>query len=67
MSKHILLENATRYIAPVTIPMPENCFFNSRRGYWINSDGIAMMHSNDPQKPQTKKMDIETGEDAKGE
>ena len=37
-------------------------------GFWIDkSTGTAMMMSNHPEKVVTKKCDIETGEDQKGE
>jgi len=68
MTEHILLENANRYVAPALTPLPDNHLYDKKRGYWIhNSTGEAMMLSDDPQKPQSKKCDIETGEDQKGE
>ena len=68
MKQHILLEKAHCYLAPAEIPMPINCTFAEKSGYWINNaTGEIMMLSNDPHRPQTKKMDRETGEDQKGE
>ena len=68
MNKHILIEKANRYSKPSETPMPENHTFEKQRGYWTsNKTGAAMMSSNDPRKPQSKKADVETGEDQKGE
>ncbi len=54
-------------------PLPEKlsgCSFDTKAGFWrFESDGSCMMRSNDPSRPVcgTKKKDIETGEDEKGE
>ena len=68
MKKHILLEKAFRYPVPIVEPIPQNCTFQEKQGYWTtNSTGEIMMLSNDPGLPVTKKCDRETGEDQKGE
>ena len=68
MKQHILLELANCYSEPQQIIVPENCVFSHKSGYWKNiSTGEIMMLSDNPCKPQTKKEDIETGEDQKGE
>jgi hypothetical protein len=68
MKQHILLEKAYCYPEPREAPIPDNCTFIQKSGYWRNdSTGEIMMLSNDPCRPQTKKEDIETGEDQKGE
>lgn len=68
MKSHVLLENAYRYPNPKVDPIPENCTYNKVRGYWIkNGTAEAMMLSDDSNCSQTKKCDIETGEDQKGE
>lgn len=68
MKQHILLEKAYRYPDPKKIPMPENCTFVQHSGYWRNNiTGEIMMLSDTPRRPQSKKQDIETGEDQKGE
>lgn len=68
MKQHILLESAYFYPEPVEVPSPQGCTFAEKSGYWINNNtGEAMMLSNDPRRPQSKKCDRETGEDQKGE
>ena len=68
MKAHLLLEKAFRYSEPPIEPVPENCTYQMKRGYWTdNATGKAMMLGNNPSRPQTKKADIETGEDQKGE
>lgn len=68
MKQHILLEKAHCYPAPSVIPVPENYTFAEQSGYWRNNfTGEIMMLSSDPQRPQSKKCDRETGEDQKGE
>ena len=68
MKKHILLENAYRYPEPQGTLAPDNCTFSGTSGYWVeDSSGQAMMLSDNPKRPETKKADRETGEDQKGE
>lgn len=68
MREHILLEKAYRYQDPIKAMTPSDCVYQEQTGYWIKiSTGEALMLSNDPRKPASKKWDIETGEDQKGE
>ncbi|PYG84275.1 hypothetical protein LY28_03695 [Ruminiclostridium sufflavum DSM 19573] len=68
MGKHILLEKAKCYEINMSLPTPDNCIFFSSIGYWVNSiTGKPMMQGDNPRKLQSKKHDIETGEDQKGE
>ena len=68
MKQHILIEKANYYPEPRQDSEPDNCTFIHKSGYWWNnSTGEIMMLSNNPCKPQTKKEDIETCEDQKGE
>ncbi len=68
MKEHILVEKAFRYSEPTVEPVPINCTYQMKKGYWINnSTGEVMMLSSDQQRPQSKKCDRETGEDQKGE
>lgn len=68
MKQHIILEKAYRYPEPEVVPMPIDCTFVDKKGYWTsNATGEIMMLSNNPNRPQSKKADIETGEDQKGE
>ena len=68
MKEHILLDKAYCYPEPTRTPFPQNCTYIEKSGYWKNDvTNEIMMLSNDPRRPQTKKQDIETGEDQKGE
>ncbi len=68
MKQHILLDQAISYEFPNAIKPPKNCYYDRILGFWIDkSTGTAMMMSNHPEKVVTKKCDIETGEDQKGE
>jgi hypothetical protein len=68
MKRHILIEKAYCYPDPRESRVPNNCTFIQKSGYWRNnSTGEIMMLSNDSCFPQTKKEDVETGEDQKGE
>ncbi len=68
MKEHILLKKAYRYPEPITSLAPEGCTFSEQSGYWVNATtDEVMMLSKDPRRPQSKKQDIETGEDQKGE
>lgn len=65
---HVLLEHAYKYGVPICGSTPDGCSFNQNKGYWVsNSTGQALMESDDPKPTTTKKWDIETGEDQKGE
>jgi len=67
--KHILLKYATTYDIPRNISLaPENCHYDRKIGAWVVSEsGVLLVNSPDKPKPVTKKADIETGEDQKGE
>jgi hypothetical protein len=68
MKKHILLDRAISYKFPETVASPKDCIYDPVVGYWVNKKtGIAMMLSDSPEKMETKKCDVETGEDQKGE
>lgn len=68
MKDHILLEKAQKYDIPEQNLPPHGCSYRAKDGYWVeNSSNIAMMKSDNPQKLTSKKCDIETGEDQKGE
>ena len=68
MKDHILLEKAKKYDIPEQNLTPNGCSYNAKVGFWVdNSSNMAMMKTDKPQKPASKKWDIETGEDQKGE
>lgn len=65
---HILLEKAHKYLDSKTTPIPENCTFDRLKGIWIeNESGVPMVRNPFTVMPGTKKCDVETGEDQKGE
>lgn len=66
--KHILLRFATTYDRPKRSLAPDGCHYDYKVGAWVVSDsGKLLVSSPERPKPQTKKHDIETGEDQKGE
>ncbi len=69
MKDHILLEKAQKYDVPDEKSLtPKGCSYKAQEGFWVdNSSNTAMMKTDKPQKPTSKKCDIETGEDQKGE
>lgn len=67
MSEHILISKAKSYNVHNSLSI-EGYSFNNKIGFWQNNiTSEALMLSNDIRKPSTKKEDIETGEDQKGE
>ncbi|WP_452597117.1 hypothetical protein [Pontimicrobium sp. MEBiC01747] len=66
--KHILLQKALRYKKRKKIEAPKNFMFDSLLGAWINKiDQSLLIKSENFPALGTKKEDIETGEDQKGE
>lgn len=65
---HPLLERAQRYRRTFVDLSPHGCHYDSKVGAWRNDiSGILAVELPDRQRPRTKKQDIETGEDQKGE
>ena len=68
MKEHILLDKAYVYENIPEELTPEGCFYDRYSGLWrISSTGEVMMIGDYAQRPETKKCDVETGEDQKGE
>lgn len=66
--KHILLQKAFSYKRRKIIIAPRGYIFDSILGAWINKiDRTPLIQSNIFTAMATKKEDIETGEDQKGE
>ena len=65
---HLLLEKAYIYPLPKTLANLEGCYYDKKKGYWIMEESKSPLIL-DPKgpKPKTKKCDVETGEDQKGE
>jgi len=67
-SKHILLEKAFVYQKRKEIAMNETYVYDSLLGYWTKKGcGKPAVLDSNFSGPKTKKEDIETGEDQKGE
>lgn len=68
MKKHILLDKAYVYDIVEKELIPHECTYDRVSGLWrVNATGDIMMIGDYARKPQSKKCDIETGEDQKGE
>ena len=68
MKQHILLDKAYTYENTPRNLTPEGCSYDRVCGLWrVDNTGDIMMISDFAQRPETKKCDIETGEDQKGE
>lgn len=69
MNEHILLEKIVVY-EKCELKDPENCEYDEKQGLWLwGPNKEILVKSNNPNCPTrgTKKKDIETGEDLKGE
>lgn len=68
MKEHILIDKTYTYEEIPKILAPKDCFYDRKSGLWrMDSNGEIMMVSNYAKKPESKKCDVETGEDQKGE
>ena len=66
--KHILLQRALKYKKRVTIDEPIGFSFDSLAGAWVNIlDRSFLIEAEGFKGLGTKKNDIETGEDQKGQ
>lgn len=64
--QHILLAKAKHYPVSKEIEPPTGASYNYEAGYWMANGDILMLSKLGP-KPGSKKFDVETGEDQKGE
>lgn len=66
---HFLIKNAFKYDSSLKKnPLKNNFIYDDISGYWREkSSQKPLMHMESGFKPQTKKADVETGEDRKGE
>jgi len=69
MKKNLIIEKAFRYKPNSSnIKDPDGCVYDEKMGCWINENNkTPMVLDSTISKPRTKKADIETGEDQKGE
>jgi hypothetical protein len=65
---HILLKHARSYEVRPAALAPEGCYYDYEVGAWLVEDTNQLFVDTPARsRPQTKKEDIETGEDQKGE
>jgi hypothetical protein len=69
---HFLLKTLKFFPRGISINAPEDCEYDNRYGAWfwkLGRDSSVLVKAPNPErpKPQTKKFDVETGEDLKGE
>ena len=66
-SEHLLLAIAKTYsVGPVDLA-PEGCVYSFSEGAWVLADlGSLLVDTPGRPRPESKKMDHETGEDQKG-
>jgi len=67
VSNHILLSKASRKNYTDTPDMPAGSYFNNSRGVWMKDNQELITHDSETGIEATKKCDVETGEDQKGE
>ncbi len=68
MRNHIILEESFKYDLPKKENIPNNYQYSEEDGFWRNiTNSIPLIEDSDGPKPQTKKQDVETGEDRKGD
>lgn len=69
MKEHILIDKACIYKSTQETEPPAGCIYDRHNGFWRidNCEKSVMMKSDLGRKPSSKKWDIETGEDQKGE
>lgn len=65
--KHLLIKKAFIYDKPRKLPKLNGYYFVNSLGYWVDDDMVPYVLDPRRPKPQTKKADVETGEDQKGE
>lgn len=66
--KHILLRKAIVYKTRKNIHPPKDYVYDFNLGAWVNKiSGLLLVNSDDYIGQGTKKLDIETGEDNKGQ
>lgn len=66
---HLLIDKSFKYKIPKqNKTLLRDYSYDDKRGYWLSKNsGQPLMHEDNQYKPRTKKADVETGEDRKGE
>lgn len=67
-TEHLLLSISKSYQISTVDLAPQDCEYNLTEGAWVLQDtGLLLVETPGRPMPATKKQDIETGEDQKGE
>lgn len=67
-SRHFLLKTAHISQAVTSAPSPQGCHYDMARGAWIvDGTDVPLVDTESYRASRTKKGDIETGEDQKGD
>lgn len=68
MKEHLLLQKAYIYPLPKSTLEMDGYQFDCKNGYWVTKvSGRPLVLDKSNSVPRSKKCDIETGEDQKGE
>ncbi len=67
MEQHVLIKLATKKPFNDHPDMPENTIYDKEKGYWFKGEESLVSYNSEYGTMVTKKCDIETGEDQKGE
>ena len=67
MQEHLLIKLAKRKPFHQSPEMPSGSSYNHMRGLWIKNENPLISHNSEFGVQATKKCDMETGEDQKGE
>lgn len=66
--KNLIIEKSFKYGNQVLKNIDKNIIYNQALGFWVSlTDNKPLILSDTSYKPQSKKCDVETGEDKKGE
>lgn len=66
--EHILLKYAQTYVREEKSLAPQDCYYDSELGVWkLSETDQIFVETSERAGPSTKKQDVETGEDQKGE
>jgi len=66
--KNLIIEKSFKYNNKISEKISENTYYAQDLGFWVFSDDHSpLVFSSSSYKPQSKKCDVETGEDKKGE
>jgi len=66
--KNLIIEKSFKYNDSASEGTNKNSYYDQDLGFWIlNEDHRPLVLSSNSYRPQSKKCDVETGEDKKGE